>query len=139
MRAAGRFLLAWGVTALGVFAAAQVVPGIHYRSGAALAAASLLLGLLNAFVRPLLVLLTAPLVLVTLGLFIWIINALLLHFVGNLVRGFEVAGFWPALWGAAVISLISLALNALLGPRRPRAGPRRPPPPRDPGGPVIDV
>ncbi|MFN0069174.1 MAG: phage holin family protein [Limisphaerales bacterium] len=132
-----RFLLRWGVTALAVMAAAYVVPGIRYGSWTSLLVAALLLGLLNAFVRPVLVLLTAPLVLVTLGLFIWVINALLLHFVGNIVKGFEVAGFWPALWGAAVMSLVSLVLNAVVGPRT--KPPHRTAPPRDPGGPVIDV
>lgn len=137
MRGLFRFLLGWGVTALAVLVAAQVIPGLRYDSGPSLLVAALLLGLLNAFVRPALVLLTAPLVLVTFGLFIWVINALLLLFVGRLVKGFEVAGFWPALWGAAVMSLVTLALNAVVGPR-PRP-PRRPAPPRDPGGPVIDV
>lgn len=132
-----RFLLAWGVTALGVLVAAYVVPGIRYESWTSLLVAALILGLLNGFVRPILVLLTAPLVLVTLGLFIWVINALLLYFVGNIVRGFTVTGFWPALWGAAVISLISLVLHAGISPRRK---PARPPPTRgDSGGPVIDV
>lgn len=131
-----RFLLGWGVTALAVLVAAKVIPGIRYDSGTSLLVAALLLGLLNAFVRPLLVLLTAPLVLVTLGLFIWVINALLLQLVGRLVRGFEVAGFWPALGAAAVMSLVTLALNAVIGPRRK---PARRPPPRGPGGPVIDV
>lgn len=132
-----RFLLGWGVTALAVLVAAYVVPGIRYESWTSLLVAALLLGLLNGFVRPVLVLLTAPLVLVTLGLFIWVINALLLYFVGNVVKGFAVTGFWPALWGAAVVSLISLVLHAVIGPRRK---PVRPPaPPCDPGGPVIDV
>lgn len=132
-----RFLLGWGVTALAVLVAAYVIPGIRYGSWTSLLVAALLLGLLNAFVRPVLVLLTAPLVLVTLGLFIWVINALLLYFVGNIVKGFEVAGFWPALWGAAVMSLVSLVLNAVVRPRTKPA--RRPAPPHDPGGPVIDV
>lgn len=132
-----RFLLGWGVTALAVLVAAYVVPGIRYESWTSLLVAALILGLLNGFVRPFLVLLTAPLVLLTLGLFIWVINALLLYFVGNVVKGFTVTGFWPALWGAAVVSLISLVLHAVIGPRARSA--RRPAPPREPGGPVIDV
>lgn len=137
MRGLFRFFLGWGVTALAVLVATRIIPGIRYESGTSLLVAALLLGLLNAFVRPLLVLLTAPLVLVTLGLFIWVINALLLQLVGRLVKGFEVAGFWPALGGAAVMSLVTLALNAVVRPRPKPA--RRPAPPRDPGGPVIDV
>lgn len=154
------FLMRWAVNAVAVLVATQVVPGIECRSWAGLVVAALLLGLLNAFVKPVLLLLSLPLVVVSLGLFLWVINAVLLTFVGWVVTPFEVAGFGSALLGAAVISIVAtllggmLGVNALtwkVGPAGPgirgrpvrggRAGPRTPSG-RDEGGgggPVIDV
>jgi len=140
--AALQFLQRWVITTLAVLVAANVVKGIEYDSAAALLLASLLLGFLTAFARPLLLVLSLPLLVVSLGLFILVINALLLWFVGSLVRGFHVAGFWPAFWGALVISIVSLVAGVFLGsgPRmkvKTRAGGARK---RDgDDGPVIDV
>lgn len=143
-----QFLQRWIVTTLAVLVAVSIVKGLDYRDAASLFLASLLLGLLNAFVRPLLLVLSLPLVVYTLGLFIVVINALLLMLVGHLVKGFSVAGFWPAVWGALVISLVSLVANLFLG-RGPkvefRRGSRKRERPaggdHDKGGdgPVIDV
>ena len=131
--------------------AANVVRGIEYGSWSALLVASLLLGALNALLRPLLLILSLPLVVLTLGLFALVINALLLYFVGTLVKGFHVDGFGAAFLGGLIISLITLVLNTVTGSGQTRidlgkAGRRRdlPPggPPRDDppgGGPVIDV
>lgn len=110
-----QFLQRWLVTTLAVLVAVSVVKGLEYRSVAALLVASALLGLLNAFVRPLLLLLSLPLVVFSAGLFVLVINALLLLLVGQVVKGFEVAGFWPAVWGALVISIISILVNLFLG------------------------
>src|SRR6266699_2247446 len=106
------FVLRWFITTFAVFVAAPIV-GINYgdRIGCLLAA-SLLLGIVNAFIRPILLLLSLPLILVTLGLFILIINALMLKFVGQIVPCFEVPGFWPAFFGAIIISFISWLLSA---------------------------
>ena len=100
---------------LGVLVAAHVVPGIGYKSAASLAVASLLLGFLNAFLRPILVVLTLPIVIVTLGLFFTVINAALLKGVSYLVPGLYVRDFWAALWGGVVISLVGWCVNRLLG------------------------
>ncbi|HAB19648.1 MAG TPA: phage holin family protein [Verrucomicrobiota bacterium] len=137
------FLQRWLVTILAVLVAAWLVPGIRYDTAVTIFLASLLLGFLNSFVRPLLLILSLPLLLVTLGLFVPVLNALLLMFVGRLVRGFQVDGFWPALWGGLVISIVSITINLLLG-RGARVQVRRGTP-RSPGdkggddGPVIDV
>ena len=77
---------------------------------------ALILGLINAVIRPVLVLLTLPLTIFTLGLFIFVINGLLFWFVASFVAGFDVAGFWPAVFGAIVYSLISWAAAALIVP-----------------------
>ncbi|MCX7721550.1 MAG: phage holin family protein [Verrucomicrobiae bacterium] len=113
--AIGKFLQRWLVTTLGVLAAVVLVPGIDYDSIPDLLVASLLLGALNAFARPLMVWLTLPLVILSLGLFVLVINALLLYAVGYLLDGFHVAGFWPAFFGGLVISVVSMAVNALAG------------------------
>jgi len=138
------FLQRWLVTMLAVLVAAKVVHGIQYDSAASILVASLMLGFLNAFVRPLLLLLSLPLLVVSLGLFVVVINALLLLLVGEVVRGFHVDGFWSAVWGSLVVSLVSMVTNLLLGRgprveiRRGRAGPKRDDGPGG-SGPVIDV
>src|SRR5687767_27982 len=97
------FLTRWVVTTLGVLIAAHVVHGIDYSSITVLIVASLLLGILNAFLRPIVMLLTLPLMILTLGLFTFIINAGLLYLVGKMVKGFEVSSFWAAFKGGLVI------------------------------------
>ena len=108
------FFLRWFVTAVSVFVAAWIVPWIDYTSFTGLAFASLLLGIINALVRPLLLILCLPLILVTMGLFILVLNALLLWLVSGILPGssFTVSGFWAAFWGGLVISMISWILSA---------------------------
>lgn len=135
------FLKRWAITTVAVLVAAHVVKGISYDRWTGLLVATLLLGFLNAFLRPLLMLLSLPLLIFTLGLFTLVINAALLYFVGWLVKSFHVATFWAAFWGALVISLISLPLNLLTGTGSTRLHVHRGPPPKKNGGdgPVIDV
>jgi putative membrane protein len=140
------FLQRWLVTTLGVLAAANIVDGIKAGDWQSLLVASLLLGILNAFLRPALLLLSLPLLLITLGLFTFVINAGLLYFVGRIVQNFHVLDFWAAFKGGIVISLVSMAANLLIGKNKAsiqvktsRTTPA-PRPPRDTGsGPVIDV
>src|SRR5262245_55641179 len=137
------FFQRWLVTTLGVLLAAGVIDGVRAESIVALLAASLLLGILNAFLRPFLLIVALPLLVVTLGLFVFVINALLLYLVGNLVKGFHVDGFWPALKASVLISLVSVIANMVFGKKevRVRTAPvSRPHTPPDTGnGPVIDV
>lgn len=105
------FLIRWGITALAVFLTTLIVPGITTDSSAALLGASLLLGIINAFIRPILLILSLPFILVTMGLFIFVINALLLMLVSSMIPGFHVVGFWDAFLGAIVISLVSYLLS----------------------------
>lgn len=106
------FVIRWFVTSLAVLLISALVPGIRYDSIGALLGAALLLGILNAFVRPVLLLLTAPLILLTMGLFILVVNALMLRFVPSFVPGFHVETFGSAFWGAIVIGLISWIFSA---------------------------
>jgi putative membrane protein len=107
-----QFVFRWAVTTIAVMVASSVIHGIRYDTVAALIGASLLLGILNAFVRPFLLILSAPVILLTLGLFIFVLNGLLLLLVHKIVIGFHVDGFWSAFWGAIVISFVSWLLSA---------------------------
>lgn len=112
-RAAMRhFVFRWLVTTVGVMVAAAFVSGIRYDSTAALIGAALLLGILNAFVRPVLLIIGAPLILLTLGIFILIVNGLMLYWVPGVVSGFHVDGYRSAFWGAIVVGIISWLLSA---------------------------
>jgi putative membrane protein len=108
------FLIRWLVTTIAVLVAASIIPGIHCDSWGTLIVASLILGVFNAILKPLLVFFTLPLVLVTLGLFIPIINTLLLWMTSKLVPEFHVSGFWSAFFGSLVISFVSILLNAVV-------------------------
>jgi putative membrane protein len=139
-----RFVQSWLINTLAVLVAAYLVKGIHYEKPLDLVVASLLLGILNAVLRPIIMLIALPLLIFTLGLFILVINALLLYFVGFVLRPhFYVDGFGDAFWGALVISVVSVILNTLTGTgsSRVRVARRRRPPDsdRNGGGPVIDV
>ena len=106
------FVFRWAITTIAVMVASSIIPGIRYDTVAALIGAALLLGILNAFVRPILLILSVPLILLTLGFFILILNALMLFFVPSIVIGFHVDSFWSAFWGAIVISIVSWILSA---------------------------
>ena len=106
------FVFRWIITTAAVMITPVFVNGIRYDTTGALLGAALLLGILNAFVRPVLLILSAPLILVTLGFFILIINALMLSWVPSMVVGFHVDGFRSAFWGAIIIGIISWLLSA---------------------------
>jgi putative membrane protein len=138
------FVQSWIINTLAVLVAVEVVPGIHFKDGSLLTPfiAALVLGILNAFIRPILMLLTLPLLIFTLGLFTLVINAVLLRFVGWLLAPhFQVDSFGAAFLGALIISLVSVALNVLTGSARVTIHRRTPPknPNDDGNGPVIDV
>jgi putative membrane protein len=109
-----KLLLVWIVNTVALLAVAYLMPSVRVESfGAALIAAALL-GLANAVVRPILLLLTLPVTVLTLGLFIFVINGLLFLGVAHLVHGFEVLGFWHAVGASIVFSLISWLLSSLV-------------------------
>ena len=112
-RAAMRhFVFRWIITTVAVMIVPVFISGIRYDTWPSLIGAALLLGILNAFVRPVLLILSAPLILLTLGFFILIINALMLRLVPSMVIGFHVDSFGSAFWGALLISIISWILSA---------------------------
>lgn len=105
------------VVALGLWFASVLVPGIEVRGVWTLLGAALLLGIVNAVVRPLLVLLTLPVTVLTLGLFLLVVNAAMLALVAWVFDGFTVAGFWPAVFGALVVSVTGWLASWFIGPR----------------------
>src|SRR5262245_8336496 len=114
-----KLLLRWVGTAFAIFAAVKLLPGLYFNGPWwQLGIVALIFGLLNALVRPVLKFLTCPLILLTLGMFILVINATMLWFTAAAAEAFgidfRVTGFWSAFWGALVISLISAALNLLI-------------------------
>ena len=108
------FLVHWGITALSLWVASKLFRGLTFESGAALAVSALLLGLANALVKPLLIVLTLPLTLLTFGLFILVINALMMLLVARLVKGFKVASFWTAFFASMFIGLLSILIGSFV-------------------------
>ena len=109
-----KLLLVWLINAVALMAVTYLLPGIAVSSFITALIAALVLGLVNTVIRPILILLTLPATLLTLGLFIFVINGLLFWFVGSFIDGFVVTGFWPGVFGAIGYSIISWALSALL-------------------------
>ena len=109
-----RLILLWILNAVALLSVAYVMPSIHVASFGAALLAALVLGLVNAVLRPLLLLLTLPVTLLTLGLFIFVINGLMFWLAGSMLEGFVVSGFWPAVFGALLYSIVSGVLSGLL-------------------------
>lgn len=107
-------LLVWLINTVSLMAVAYLLPSIRIENFTTALVAALVLGLVNTFIRPLLLLLTLPVTILTLGLFIFVINGLLFWFVGSFIRGFVVEGFWSGVIGAILYSLISWLLSALV-------------------------
>lgn len=118
-----KFLLRLGITAVALWIAVSLVPGMHWEgSSLALIAVALVFGIVNALVKPLLTVLTCPLILITLGLFTLVVNALLLLLTASLSQalglGFVIDGFWPAFWGGLLIGITTTVLTSMTGAER---------------------
>jgi putative membrane protein len=113
-----RFLLFWGVNTLSLWVADELFDGIAFANTQTLVLAGLVLGIVNTFLKPILVILTLPITVLTLGLFLLVINGLTLFLVAKLVDGFHLAGFGTAIGIALAVSVISFFLNAMLGLRK---------------------
>jgi putative membrane protein len=117
-----RIILHWLINAAALFVLPYLLSSVQVKDFVTALVVALLLGLANAIIRPVLILLTLPVTILTLGCFILVINALLFWAVASFVEGFQVTGFWSAFWGAIVYALVSWAIAALLLPRsEPRA------------------
>jgi putative membrane protein len=128
-----QWLLRWAILALGVVLATNLVPGIECRDGMTLVAVVVLLSLFNTVLKPVLMLFTLPFILLTMGLGVLVINALLFLFVGRLVNGFHVAGFWNAVGGSLVVSVTNWLVSAFV-----RSSSKAPPAKKKPDD-VIDI
>ena len=109
-----RLLVVWLINTLALIAVAYLLPGVSVATFASALVAALVLGLVNTVIRPVLILLTLPATILTVGLFIFVINGLLFWLVGSFIQGFVVAGFWWGVLGAIVYSLVSWLLSALV-------------------------
>jgi len=108
------FLLHWCITAASLWVCSRVFRGIRFADTSSLIVSALLLGLANALVKPLLIVLTLPLTLVTFGLFLLVINALMILLVSGLVKGFSVSGFWTAFFASIFVSVLSFLIGAFV-------------------------
>jgi putative membrane protein len=113
-------LLRWFILTMAILAASYLLDGIVVRDFPSALLAAAVLGILNAFLRPVLILLTLPLNILSLGLFTFVINAFLLKLSSGVIPGFEVHGFWTALFGALIITIVSGILNAMIGRQQGR-------------------
>lgn len=111
------FLIRTGISALGLWIAAAIVPSISFTGWPALLMAALLLGIVNAIVRPLMVVLTFPITLLTLGLFLLVVNAAMLGLVAAMLDGFAVGGFWAAFFGAMIVGVTGWMASWFIGPK----------------------
>jgi len=109
-----KLLIVWLINAVALVAVAYLLPGIAVANFVTALVAALVLGLVNAVIRPILIVLTLPVTLLTLGLFIFVINGLMFWLVGSFISGFVVSGLWWGIAGAVVYSILSWALSALL-------------------------
>lgn len=109
------FILRVAIVALGLWLATKILPGLYFDGPGSLLAAALLLGIVNAIIRPIAVILTLPLTLLTLGLFLIVINAGMLALVALLLSGFQISGFWTAVGGSLIVSIVSWAASGLIG------------------------
>ena len=105
------FLLHWGITSMALWVASHVFRGVRFEGLSSLLVSALLLGLANAIVKPLLIVLTLPLTFITFGLFLLVINALMILLVSALVKGFQVSSFWTAFFASIFVSVISFVLE----------------------------
>lgn len=108
------YLLTWAITSLSLWVASHIFSGLKFESTSALIVSALLLGFANAVVKPLLIVLTLPLTLLTFGLFVLVINALMILLVSALVKGFKVSGFWTAFFASIFVSILSIALGSIV-------------------------
>lgn len=113
-----RFVLVWVLNAIALLAVAYLYPGVQVQDWLSAAIAALVLGLANTIIKPILVILTLPVTIVTLGLFLFVINALLFWGVASVVTGFHVTGFWAAMIGAILFSVIGWLLSMLIPDRK---------------------
>lgn len=118
-----RLLVLWVLNAVAILIVAYLVPGIHVDSFWVALLVAVVLGLLNAVLKPILILLTLPITLLTLGLFVLVINALVLLVVSALVPGFSVDGFWAAVLGGIVLALVHAIFNSLMAEAKKRPAP----------------
>lgn len=112
-----RFILRAAIAALGLWLATEWIDGLHIDAPMTLVVAAVLLGVVNALVRPVVILLTLPFTVISLGLFLLVVNAAMLGLVAALLPGMAIAGFWDAFWGALIVSIVSWVGSIMFAPQ----------------------
>lgn len=107
-------LVKWAINSFAIFIVAHIVRGIEISSPLTVLAVALIIGIINAFLRPLIILITLPINILTLGIFTFFINGFLFYLVSKIVKGFTITGFWTAFWGYILFSTISFLLSLLI-------------------------
>ena len=113
-----RMLIQAVVTALGLWLASQIIPGVEVLSSGSLIAAAVLLGIVNALVRPILTFITLPITFITLGLFLLVVNAATIGLVAMMLDGFNIIGFWPGVGAAVITGLVSTVAGWFIGDKK---------------------
>jgi putative membrane protein len=111
----GNFIVRLIVNILALLTVAYTLPGVHVQSLTVAVVAALVFALINTFIKPVILIITLPINILSLGIFTFFINGMLFYFVSKLVNGFSVDGFWSAFWGALIFSLVSFLLNLFFG------------------------
>lgn len=111
------FLIKWAVNIIALVAVVNIVPGINVDRWQTTVITALIIGLINAFLKPFVLLYTLPLNIISLGLFTLVINGFMFYLVSKIINGFSIANFWNAFWGALLFSIISFLLNLFVSPK----------------------
>ena len=113
-----KFLIKWFINIVALMTVAHIVAGVSLANWQSMVVAALVLGLINTFIRPFFIILTLPLNILSMGILTLFINGFMFYMAAHFVKGFAVAGFWPAFWAALLFSIVSFILNILLAPKR---------------------
>lgn len=108
-------LVVWFLSALSLYLTAMVVPGFKMASFGAAMIAAIVVGVLNMFLKPILFILTLPINILTLGLFSFVLTGIVLKMSASMLKGFEISGWWPAIWGAVVLAIVQILIHTIIG------------------------
>lgn len=113
-----RFLFSWGINIISFFIVSRLVKGFHFQSFTSILLTSIVFGVVNAIFRPILILLSLPFMLVTFGIFLFVINAVLLEIVAFVVPGFSISSFFTAIIGSLILTIVSFLISVIVFPKR---------------------
>ncbi len=113
-----RIVASWIINAISFFVVSKIVPGIHFRDFVSILLAGVVLGIVNATLKPFFIIISLPISVLTLGIFFFVVNGIVLETVATLVPGFSIASFWTAVWGSVLLSISNMIITHILFPER---------------------